>query len=186
MSANRKWENWKIATVVGLSLLLAADIGLCIFLWQTSRQAPGELRAQRDRLMGQAKLLRADVARGEKIRASLPQVGEDSDNFYRESFLDEKTGYSDVELDLAAIAAKAGVKTSGFSFKRTEIKGRGVTEIEIGTTVDADYPAIVEFINGLERSKNFYMLDDLRLNSAAASTGGGIRLELGLHTFFRT
>jgi len=186
MSARRKWENWKIAAMVGLSLLLSADISLCIFLWQTSRQAPGEMRAQRDRVMEQAKLLRADVARGEKIRASLPRVGEDSDNFYRESFLDEKTGYSDVELDLAAIASKAGVKTSGFSFKRTEIKGRGVTEIEIGTTVDADYPAIVEFINGLERSRNFYMLDDLRLNSAASGAGGGIRLELGLHTFFRT
>jgi len=186
MSANPKWQNWKIATMVALSVLLAADIGLCVFLWQTSRQGPEEMRAQRDRLMAQSKLLRADVARGDKIRASLPQVGQDSDDFYRESFLDEKTGYSDVELDLAAIAAKAGVKTTGFSFKRTEIKGRGVTEIQIGTTVDADYPAIVQFINGLERSKNFYMLDDLRLNSASTTSGGGIRLELGLHTFFRS
>lgn len=49
--------------------------------------------------------------------------------------------------------------------------------------LDAEYPAIIQFINGLERSKNFYLLDSLRLTSAST---GGIRLDLDLHTFFRT
>ncbi len=49
--------------------------------------------------------------------------------------------------------------------------------------MDADYPAVIQFINGLERSKYFYLLDDLQLASA---TTGGIRLQIGLHTYFRT
>ncbi len=57
------------------------------------------------------------------------------------------------------------MKTTGFSFKQKEVKDRGVTEISIGTSVDADYPAIIEFINGLERSKYFYLLDEVQLNS---------------------
>jgi len=109
-------------------------------------------------------------------------VGSECDTFYRESFLDASTGYSRIETDLGAIAAEAGVRTSGFGFKETPVKDRGVTEISIATTVDADYPAIVQFINGLERSKNFYLLDGLQLATAA----GGIRLELSLHTYFRT
>jgi hypothetical protein len=75
------------------------------------------------------------------------------------------------------------VKTSGFSFKQTDVKGRGVTEISIGTSVEADYPAVIQFINGLERSKYFYLLDDLQLGSASS---GAIRLQIGLHTYFRT
>ena len=141
------------------------------------------MRAERDRVAIQAKLLRADVDRGDKIRASLPQAGKDCDTFYRESFLDGPSGYSQVETDLGAIASQAGVKTSGFTFKQKEIPDRGVTEVSITTGLEADYPAVIKFINGLERSKNFYLLDGLHL--AKADTGG-IRLELELHTYFRT
>ena len=48
---------------------------------------------------------------------------------------------------------------------------------------EADYPAVIQFINGLERSKYFYLLDDLQLGSASS---GAIRLQIGLHTYFRT
>jgi len=117
------------------------------------------------------------------LRASLPQAGKDCDAFYQQSFLDSPTGYSQIESDLDGIATKAGVRISGFTFKQKELKDRGVTEIQITTNLDADYPAIIQFINGLERSKNFYLLDSLRLASA---TSGGIRLDLDLHTYFRT
>lgn len=176
-------HTWKTSAGIALGVLLLADAGLGVFLWQTAREGPQEMRAERDRLALQSKLLKADIARGERIRASLPQAGKDCDSFYRQSFLDPVTGYSDIETDLDAIASKAGVKTTGFSFKQKEVKDRGVTEIAITTSVDADYPAIIEFIHGLERSKYFYLLDVVQLNSAAA---GGIQLQLGLHTYFRT
>jgi len=169
--------------VAALAVLVAADLALVFFLWQDMRNAPEAMRAQRDRLAIQAKLLRADVERGEKIRASLPQSGRDCETFYDESFLSAPQGYSGIESDLGTIASKAGVKTSGFAFKEKEIKDRGVVEISISTSVDADYPSIIQFINGLEQSKNFYLLDGLQLASASP---GAIRLGLELHTYFRT
>lgn len=178
-----KWPAWKMWTGLALAVLWAANASLGVLLWKTAQQGPAETRAQLVLLDTQAKLLRADVARGEKIRASLPQAKSDSDLFYRESFLDTATGYSDIESDMDAIALKAGVKTSGYTFKQKEIKDRGVTEVSVSTTVDADYPAVMEFISGLERSKNFYLLDQLALSSASAGT---IRLQIGLHTYFRT
>ncbi|MGD0965632.1 MAG: GspMb/PilO family protein [Candidatus Acidiferrales bacterium] len=178
-----KWQSWKKWTGIALALLLLADGALAGYLWQLSQQGPEEIRAERNRLETQARLFKADVARGEKIRASLPQVKGNCDAFYNESFLDRITGYSDIETDLDSIATKAGVKTSGFSFKQKDVKERGVTEISIETSVEADYPAVIQFINGLERSKYFYLLDDLQLGSAST---GGIRLQIGLHTYFRT
>jgi Tfp pilus assembly protein PilO len=180
---NGAWQTWKKWIGAALALLLVADLALAFFLWETSRQGPAAMRAQRDRLAIQAKLLRADVQRGEKIRASLPHVGMDCDAFYNESFLNAATGYSQTESDLDAIASKAGVKTSGFSFRQKDVKDRGVTEISISTSVDGDYPAVIEFVNGLERSKNFYLVDALHLGSA---TAGAIRLQIQLHTYFRT
>ncbi|MGA8013961.1 MAG: GspMb/PilO family protein [Candidatus Acidiferrales bacterium] len=177
------WRAWKLWVGIALALVLALDFALAAYLWRASFQQPQALRAQRDQLALQAKKLRADVSRGEKIRASLPQAGKDCDNFYQHSFLDSPTGYSRIEGDLDGIAKKSGVKISGYTFKQKVIKERGVTEIEITTNLDADYPAVIQFINGLERSKNFYLLDSLRLTSAST---GGIRLDLDLHTYFRT
>ena len=183
MSGFRAWQTWKKYAAIALALLVVADLALALFLVRMSRQRPDAMRARRDQLAMQARLLRADVVRGNKIRASLPQVGKDCDAFYRGSFLDAATGYSRIEADLSGIASKAGVKTPGFAFKQKDIKERGVAEISITTSVTADYPQVIEFIHGIERSKNLYLLDSLQLASVAA---GGIRLELTLHTYFRT
>lgn len=183
MSANRAWNITRGLTAGALALLLAADAGLAVFLWRTSRQTPAEIRAEIERLSLTDKLRRAEVARGDKISASLPHVGENCDRFYQDTFLDRDTGYSALESDLSSIAQKAGLRLSGITYKPAEVKNRGVTEISISTGVEGNYSSIVQFINGLEQSKTFYLLNDLRLASAK---GGSIKLELKLRTFFRS
>jgi hypothetical protein len=182
MNMKTAWRSWKTWVGIALALVLALDLALAGYLWRASFQQPQALRAERDRLALQAKMLKADVDRGKKIRADLPLAGKECDAFYQQSFLDSPTGYSRIESDLGEIATKSGVKISGYTFKQKELEKRGVTEIQINATLDADYPAVIQFINGLERSKNFYLLDSLRLSSVMT---GGIRLDLDLHTYFR-
>ncbi|HUJ32426.1 MAG TPA: hypothetical protein VLY23_14165 [Candidatus Acidoferrum sp.] len=183
MSTQSSWSSTKRITTVALAVLLAADVGLGVFLWQSSRQRPEELRAQRENLALQAKLRKAEVERGQRIRASLSQVGIDCDKFYQNTFLNRAMGYSAVEADFNSIAEKAGLHTSAVNFKEKEIKDRGVTELSISTSVDGSYSSVIQFINGLEQSKNFYLLSDLHLTSASA---GAIKLQLDLRTYFRT
>jgi Tfp pilus assembly protein PilO len=183
MKMTGSWSAWKKLVVSALSLLLAVDAALCVFLWRTSREAPDEMRAQITLLGDRERLLKADVERGEKIRASLPQVGKDCQDFYQRSFLNSSTGYSSIEMDLGAIAAKSGLKTSGFAFDQKPVKDRGVTEMSITTSVDGNYASVIQFVNGLERSKNFYLGDNLSLSSA---TSGEVKLQLVLHTYLRT
>lgn len=177
------WKAWKIAITVVLAAIVAADAGLAIFLWRDSRQSPVVQQVNASYLEVQAKLFQADVARGTKIRQSLPQVGRDCDRFYREAFLDPGTGYSEIESDLDDIASKSGLKMGEIQYKRADWKDRGVTELTIDADVQGSYSAVIQFINGIERSKRFYLLQDLALQSA--SNGGGIRLALQLRTFFR-
>ncbi len=183
MTVKLVWRSWKTWLGAALGLVLAVDLALAGYLWRTSYEQPQELRARRDALALDAKKLHADVDRGNKIRASLPQARKDCDTFYQQSFLDSVTGYSKIEADLSDNASKSGVKVSSYTFKQKEVKDRGVTEVDMTMTLDADYPAILQFINGLEKSRNFYLLDSLHLSSV---TSGGIRLDLDLHTFFRT
>lgn len=183
MTKNRPNGAWKKWTTLALGLLLLADLGLGFFLWEAGREGPDSMRRERDHLALTAKLLNADVKRAEQIRAALPQVGKDCTEFYQKTFPVSAMGYSAIEADLDSIASHAGLKTSGVSFKPTDLKDRGVTELEITAQVNGDYASIIKFINGIEVSKNFYLLNDLQLDSAST---GVIRLQLKLHTYFRT
>ncbi|MGB8521344.1 MAG: GspMb/PilO family protein [Candidatus Acidiferrales bacterium] len=183
MNKKRPWNTWKRLILGALGVLLLADLALVFIFLQSTREGVESMRAQRTRLESEAKLLKADVARGDAIRASLPKVGKDCDTFYHTAFLDASDGYSAIESDLGAIATKAGLRTSTITFSQKEVKDRGVTLITVLDSVDGDYPAIIQFINGLERSKYFYLLNDLHLDTA---TAGAIRLHLELRTYFRT
>ena len=186
------WRILKKWIIGALALLLAADVALVYMRWQNTREGEASMRAERDRLEIQAKLLKADVARGERIRASMSGVTKEYDSFYRSDFQDAADGYSAIVADLDGLAAKASVRSSGIKFSQKEIKGRGVEEIGIEDTVDGDYASIIKFIHGLEQSKYFYLLSDLKLDSAGAgqinagNAGAVIRLHLELRTYFRT
>ncbi len=170
-----------------LAALLVADLALAGILYESAREAPQAMRREAVRLKSQEKLYRADVTRGQKIRDSLAEARNESDNFYESTFPDAATGYSVVEADLDSIAAKSGLADESVKFKQKDLKDHGVTEITISETVEGDYPSILHFIDGIERSKKFYLLRDLSLNSASTTAGsGGIRLTLELQTYFRT
>jgi Tfp pilus assembly protein PilO len=182
MNTKRPWNVWKKLILCALGVLLLADLGLVFILWQSTREAVDSMRSQRSRLQSEAKLLKADVARGDAIRASLPKVGKDCDAFYHDAFLSAGAGYSAVEEDLGNIATKAGLKTTTITFNQKEVKDRGVILVTVLDSVDGDYSSIIQFINGLERSKYFYLLNNLQLDTASA---GDIRLHLELRTYFR-
>ncbi len=176
------WRVVKKWITFALIALFAIDLGLLYIRWQSSPESVAAMRVERDNLARQAALLKGDVQRGEKIRNSLNNVQHDYDAFYKTAFLSNADGYSAIEADLATLAAKSGLRTTNVGFQQKDVKGRGVTDVSIDQTVEGDYSSLVQYINGLEHSKYFYLLSDLKLDTAST---GGIRLHLDLHTYFR-
>ena len=164
-----------------LGVLLALDLVLAAVNLRptTSRQ---EQKAEEARLQRQHNLLAADVRRATEIKRRLPQVQRECDEFFVKELREASSGYSSVVSDLGGLAREAGLKTDAVTFRQHEISNRGVVEVEVAATVEGDYPSLVTFINGLERSKNFYLLDSLQLTSST----GALKLNLQLRTYFRS
>src|SRR5258707_15862428 len=76
----------------------------------------------------------------------------------------------------------------GFTYLRhKEIVGRNLTEVDLDTAVDGDYANIVRFMNNLQRSHNFYIVESLNLQAQGQGTGPGtMRIGLKMKTYFRT
>lgn len=167
---------WTIGAILIVDLIL---VGL-IWRMAASPQSPKDGLVL---LRRQHALLAADTARAEKIRGQLPEISRQGDTFFKQNLRPMGSGYSSLISDLGALAKDSGLQSENYSFHQHEPDKRGVVQLDIGTVVNGDYSSVVRFINSLERSDNFYVLDGLSL---AASTSGELRLNLQLRTFFRT
>jgi hypothetical protein len=167
-----------------LAAVLVADLALVAVNWKMAA-APGDSDDELRLLRQQRALLGADIARAKKIRADLPDIQRNATTFFQQAITPAQSGYSGLIDNFGALAHTAGVRTSNTTYREGAPDKRGVVQVEIVATVSGDYPNIVRFINALEHSDTFYVLDSLSLG-AGTGTGGGLGLNLHLRTYFRT
>jgi Tfp pilus assembly protein PilO len=167
---------WSLIVVLTLDVIL---LGVSYKLSQAPRIAPDEMR----RLELLEKSYRADNARLSKFRAELPADEKQWDEFFTTHFRPAGAGYSAVSEDLGQLSHSAGLHTDNITFRQHTPDARGLMEIEIATAVEGDYESLVNFLDKLEHSDHFYVLDGLAL---ASSNAGKIRLNIQLRTYFRT
>ena len=166
----------------GLMVLVVADIILIGVNWNLSRSPhvqPGDIT----RLSMLEKSYRADDARLERFRTELPADEKQWDDFFNSHFQPAGQGYSAISEDLGNLSKSSGLETDTITFHQHDADARGLIELEISTSVEGGYDSLVQFLNKLEHSDNFYVLDGLTL---ASSSGGKVRLNLQLRTYFRT
>ena len=89
--------------------------------------------------------------------------------------------------ELDDIAKKAGLRVEGFSFKPKQLPDHGVTEESIEAMVSGDYAAVARFVNALQRSQKFYIMDGLSVSgdSQTQKATGPLRVAVHLRTYFR-
>jgi type IV pilus assembly protein PilO len=181
----RDFRLQKRLIIAAVALLVAADVALAVYSWNTSA-SPRRIEDLNARAL-ELKILQGDVDRAKAIKASMPAIQADCDKFERMLF-SASTGYSSITADLDSMAQKAGAQVQDISFRQNENAARGLTGIEITSTVNGNYSSVVHFVNALQRSQNVYILDALNLagDSQNPSANSQIKVTLHLQTYFRT
>ena len=178
----KRGKGLKLWIVRGLVAFVVLDAGLGIYLWRTAASHPEAERAALEKLRARHRQAGDDLQRAEQIEKRLPEVERECNRFFEARFLNTSAGYSSVVADLGSIAKEAGLPPSTIGFKQHELEKRGVVEVEVTATVEGNYQSLVRFINGLERSDHFYLLDSLSLSEGQDKH---IKLGLQMKTYFR-
>jgi hypothetical protein len=165
-----------------LAAVLLADAVLLGVRWRIN-SSPHVQPADLDRLTLLEKQYRADNARLERFRSELPADEKQWDEFFTTHFHPAGAGYSAISGDLGDLSRAAGLRSDAISFHQHTPDARGLMQVDITTAVEGDYDGLIQFLNKLEHSDNFYVLDGLSL---ASSTAGKLRLNVQLRTYFRT
>ena len=171
------------AIVAGVALLLAADVALAVYSWRLSK-APSTTPQSMDAEARTLKRLKAEIEDAEKVEAKFPDTVKDCDKFEQRLPLASNAS-STIESELGDVSKKAGIQLNGVVFHDKEIAGRNITERLMDANVAGSYEDVVKFLNSLQKSPNFYVVDSLELTSEA-STPNVLRLTVHMRTFFRT
>ncbi|HTC65335.1 MAG TPA: GspMb/PilO family protein [Candidatus Saccharimonadales bacterium] len=165
-----------------LAIILIADAALIGIQWKLNN-SPHVQTSDLTRLTLLEKQYRADNTRLERFRTELPADEKQWDEFFNTHFHPAGAGYSAISEDLGDLSRTAGLRSDSISFHQHAPDARGLMQVDITTAVEGDYDNLVQFLNKLEHSDNFYVLDSLAL---APSTVGKLRLNMQLRTYFRT
>jgi type IV pilus assembly protein PilO len=179
------FKRQKAIIVAGLVLLIGADSAMAIY----SVNRASSTRSPQQELAGQTtqlKLLQADVERARTIKKDVPAARRDCDEF-ESSLPHAGTGYSVVSSELSEFGRKAGLQIGSLSFHQNDLAGRGVAEVTVDAEVTGDYKSVVKFLNGLQRSENYYSVDSLALSGEAGgrTPSGTLRVALHLKAYFK-
>jgi len=165
-----------------VAAILFVDAALLAVVWHFQSDHPEADKKYIERLQDEDRRMVADVRSAQAIREQLPDVKKNCDAFLEDTLLRSSTGYSAIVSDLGKITTEAGLPPGGIGFKQTSAEQKGVIEVEVTAIVEGNYSSLVKFINGLERSKNLYLIDSMSLSSGQT----GARLSLQMRTYFRS
>ncbi len=178
-----EFSSQKKIIIAGLAILIVADAMLALYAMQSAtRFSQNELAGEKT----QIKLLKADIKRALAIQHSIPQTKADCERF-ENSLYASSAGYSAVTDELAGFEKQAGLQSVLLAFHPKELPGRNMVELGLDVTVNGDYKGVVRFLNGLQRSKNFYIIDTLTVAAepTAQAAAGSLRVVLSLRSYFK-
>jgi type IV pilus assembly protein PilO len=160
----------------GVALLLILNLVLAVRLflaWSTLRSASAD-QLQQQQTAYRALQLEMAPLRGlpQKVTLSRTQAGE----FYTARF---PAAYSTISATINDLASKNSVRLTNLAYTPTPAIA-GLAEVRMDASLSGEYAPMMHFINGLERSKTFFLINGLTLTG---QQGGLVNLRLKLNTY---
>jgi type IV pilus assembly protein PilO len=162
--------------VIGLIIVDVVCIGYLLSPYGRSRQA--RVREYYE-LRSQLTAKRQDVLPTRGMDGKLKQASEDIDDFYGQRF---PAQYSAVAAELGKLAAENNVHFASIKYDDKDAPVDGLRRLNMEVALSGDYLQEVKFINALERSKMFFLIDSIALGEQQ----GQVRLQLKLETYLRS
>ncbi|OFW00766.1 MAG: hypothetical protein A3G20_00175 [Acidobacteria bacterium RIFCSPLOWO2_12_FULL_59_11] len=135
-----------------------------------------------DRVRGQHATAQHTLQQMRDLRAKLEAALRNGQKFSGENFLPRQKAFSVLLADLERLASESRLKPADIKYRLQEEDSQpGWTNVDVTLTVEGEYPDLVRFINRLEQSQLFWLIDSLNVSG---SPGKGLRLDLQMRTYF--
>jgi type IV pilus assembly protein PilO len=163
---------------VGFAVLLTVTIGLAVRLgldWTAIDSHAADIVAGKQTQMRALEIQTAPL-RG--LDKRLEKSHAEMDAFYLKRI---PPNYSTISIRIDELGVNTGVRLSRTGYTQGA-PGSDLTEIDMDTSITGDYPAIMHFVNSLERDPIFFVIKAMNLTG---QQGGQVSLRMQVATWLR-
>ncbi len=182
------WKEKRFLLIV-LALLLAGN-ALFFFTYRVRYQNRlHDLESRREEATRGLQSARSARKTAELQLAAYEKIQQDVNQVYVERWSTQRQRLAAIIIEVKRLAAASDFEPQSYSFQRTasraERKSRteiGATAVNIGFSVQGKYEQVRRLINLLELSRQFVIINQISLTSAA---GNVLTMSLDIKTLFR-
>lgn len=162
-----------------LAVLLVVDVLAAIVLITPLAGASAARLQEFDNVHRQVQAKMKVVIPPDQVQVRVDEARKQIDAFYKDRLA---SGSSALTSELGMLAGSSGVKLTSAHYEEMDSDLPGLRHIRIGANVTGDYLQEVKFINSVERSKMFFIVDNIGL---AEQQAGVVRLGVTLETYMK-
>jgi Tfp pilus assembly protein PilO len=112
--------------------------------------------------------------------AGLQQAEKDLKTIYSKILIPKKTGVTDIRVEVESLAQSLQIKKDNFSYNYEPLSEFRLQQFRLGVPVEGNYRNIRKFINSIERSKHFLILERVDLSEQKSDV---LNLDFQLSTY---
>ena len=160
-------------------------LNILVFLFLGLPARTRVFRLQSEHADSQSKVLmqEREITNLKERLTALEQARKDLDLMYTQVLSPRKAGVTDIRVELESLAQKLQIRKQDFSYGYTPLPELGLLQFTLGVPVGGNYRNIRRFINEIERSTHFLILDRVVLSSE--QTGEQLNLDFRLSTYLK-
>jgi Tfp pilus assembly protein PilO len=178
----RKDPRFIARAVIGV--LLFANLLAAYAVFQPLGGSAEELDGEATSIRQQVQQRQAALQRMRALVSKIEQARTSGDEFLTTYFMDRRTASSTIVAELSHAAKDAGIRQKEHAFVFDPIEGsNSLSMMTVSANYEGTYGDLLEFVNRLDKSDRFLILDTL---SAAPQQGGtNLNVNIKLNTFVR-
>jgi Tfp pilus assembly protein PilO len=178
------WGSPEVLVRMALGVLLLGNLvaaGFAFHLWGDS---PQSLESRMEGTRQQIIAARGQLTRAKGMAAKIALAREQGGSFLGSYMTPRKSTYSTILGELNHMAETAGIKPKDATISSERIEGSAsLSQLTITAGYEADYQNLLKFVNLLDRSERFLIIESL--TAAPQSGTGKLQIVIKLDTFVR-
>lgn len=171
-----------VRTVLGV--LLLANVAAALILFKPWGGSPDDLARELESLRKQVAQRQTALQRSKSLVAKVETARNQGDSFLASYFAERRNAYLALVGELARTAQSAGIRPKEHSFAEEPVEGSDNLEmVTVVGNYEGNYGDLVRFINSLDRSPRFLILE--QLNASPQQGTGLLTVNIKMHAFVK-
>jgi type IV pilus assembly protein PilO len=174
----------RVAMRVVLGVLALANVIAALIVFKPWGGSPEDLHRQREQLTEQLAQNRKRLEGASQLVSKVERARSEGNRFMADYMMDRRTTFSTIVAELDKAATEAGIKPREKSMNLELVEGSDtVYQMSITSGYEGTYANLTKFVNVLDRSPRFLIIESLQASPQQGS--GSLSISIKLDTFVR-